>query len=147
MIGILNNEALCLIAIQSILALKPRLNVANSYLIAPLVFDKKILAYLKRKTTEILSAQEMVTENNYRFIGFNEKFNDSLIVSTNAIAMGLELGLFDLKGGELIGAAPDSFYIENLGPKVDDIIRASENVAKILAEPPASLYALLRIEV
>ncbi|UJJ33057.1 three component ABC system middle component [Halopseudomonas maritima] len=147
MIGILNNEALCLIAIQSILALKPRLNIANSYLIAPLVFDKKILGHLKRKTTDILSAQEMVTENSSRFIGFNEKFNDSLIVSTNAIAMGLELGLFDLKGGELVLATSDSFYTENLGHKFDDFIRASENVAKILAEPPSSLYALLRIEV
>jgi hypothetical protein len=147
MIGILNNEALGLIAIQSVLAITPRLNVANSYLIAPLVFDKKIRGYLKRKTTKILSVQEIVTANNEYFIGFNEKYIDSLIVSTNAIAMGLELNLFDLEDGELIRVVPTSFDIGGLGSKVDDIIRASENVAQILSEPPVSLYALLRIEV
>lgn len=147
MIGILNNEALGLIAIQSVLAITPRLNVANSYLIAPLLFDKKICGYLKRKTTKILSVQEMVTANNDHFIGFNEKFTDSLIVSTNSIAMGLELNLFSLEGGELIEVLPATFNIGSLGRKVDDIIRASENVAKILSESPVSLYALLRIEV
>lgn len=111
------------------------------------MFDKKIRGYLKRKTTNILSVQEMVTANNDHFIGFNEKFTDSLIVSTNAIAMGLELNLFNLERSELIELAPASFNIEGLGRKVDDIIRASENVAKMLSESPVSLYALLRIQV
>lgn len=147
MIGILNNEALGLMAIQSVLAITPRLNVANSYLIAPLMFDKKIRGYLKRKTTKILSVQEIVTANNEYFIGFNEKFIDSLIVSTNAIAMGLELDLFNLDDGDLIRVVPNSFDIGGVSSKVDDIIRASENVAKMLSESPVSLYALLRIEV
>ncbi|WP_028469310.1 three component ABC system middle component [Neptunomonas japonica] len=147
MIGILNNEALGLIAIQSVLAVKPRLNIANSYIIAPLLFDKKIRGYLKRKTTNVLSAQEIVTARNDYFIGFNEKFIDSLIVSTNAIAMGLELKLFDLEGRYLIEVVPPSIEKGEAGRKVNDILLASENVSKMLSEPPVSLYALLRIEV
>jgi hypothetical protein len=147
MIGILNNEALGMVAIQSVLGITPRLNIANAYLVAPLLFDKKIRGYLKRKTTNVLSVQEVVTANGGFFVGFNEKFIDSLVVSTNAIAMGIELNLFNLESGELIDLMPASFEKENLGRKVDDILGASKNVSMMLSEPPASLYALLRVEV
>jgi hypothetical protein len=70
-----------------------------------------------------------------------------LVVSTNAIAMGIELNLFNLESGELIDLMPASFEKENLGRKVDDILGASKNVSIMLSEPPASLYALLRVEV
>jgi len=147
MIGILNNEALGLVAIQSVLAKTPRLNIANAYLVAPLLFDKKIRGYLKRKTTNVLSVQEIVTANSDYFVGFNEKFTDSLVVSTNAIAMGIELNLFNLESGDLIDLISASFDKGSLGRKVDDVLGASKNVSIMLSEPPASLYALLRVEV
>lgn len=147
MIGILNNEALGLVAIQSVLAKTPRLNIANAYLVAPLLFDKKIRGYLKRKTTNVLSVQEIVTANSDYFVGFNEKFTDSLVVSTNAIAMGIEFNLFNLESGDLIDLISASFDKGSLGRKVDDILGASKNVSIMLSEPPASLYALLRVEV
>jgi hypothetical protein len=147
MIGILNNEALGLVAIQSVLAEIPRLNIANAYLVAPLLFDKKIRGYLKRKTTNVLSVQEIVTANSDYFVGFNEKFTDSLVVSTNAIAMGIELNLFNLENGDLIGLISASFDKGSIGHKVDDILDASKNISIMLSEPPASLYALLRVEV
>lgn len=146
MIEILNNEALCLIAIQSVMEITPRLNVANAYLVAPLLFDKKIRGYLKRKTTNIISVQDIVTANIDYFIGFNEKFTDSLVVSTNSIAMGIELSLFSLDGSELISLTSASFDKRNLGGKMHDILGASKNASMMLSEPPASLYALLRIE-
>lgn len=147
MIGILNNEALSLLAIQSVLGKSLRLNIANAYLVTPLVFDKKIRGYLKRKTTNILSVQELVTANNDYFVGFNEKYTDSLVVSTNAITMGLELNLFTLESGDLIDLASASFDKKGLGSKFGDILDASKNVSIMLSEPPASLYALLRVEV
>ncbi len=147
MIGLLNNEALGLVAIQSILAITPRINVANAYLVTPLLFDKRIRGYLKRKTTKILSSQEIITANSEYFIGFNEKFTDSLVVSTNAIAMGIELNLFNIEGGDLIDVASGSFGKGGGGRKVDDIVGASKNASTMLSEPTESLYALLRIEI
>jgi hypothetical protein len=147
MIGMLNNEALGLVAIQSVLAITPRLNVASAYLVAPLLFDKRIRGYLKRKTTNVLSVQEIVTANSEYFVGFNEKFTDSLVVSTNSIAMGLELNLFNLENGDLVDLISASFDKGSLGRKVDDILGASKNVSLMLSEPSESLYALLRIEV
>jgi hypothetical protein len=147
MIRLLNNEALGLIAIQSVLASVSSLNVANTYLIAPLLFDLKIRRHLKRKTTYVLSVQELVTAKSDYFIGFNDKFTDSLIVTTNAIAMGIELNLFQLSGNMLTEVEPFSLNKKNLGHKMEDILCASENVAVMLSEPPESLYSLLRIEI
>lgn len=147
MIGILNNEALGLIAIQSVLTSIPRLNIANSFLIAPLIFDKKIRGYLKRKTTKVLSVQEIVTTKSEYFIGFNDKFTDSLVVTTNAIAMGIELNLIYINGSNLAVVAPFFLNKGSIGRKVNDIMCASENVAVMLSEPPESLYSLLRLEV
>lgn len=146
MIGIFNNEAMGLIAIQSVLSKKDSLNIANVFLLLPLLFDKKIRGYLKRKATTILSMQEIVTTKNEYFIGFNEKFLDTLVVTTNSIAIGLELNLFRLDGNNLILAGSPIMDSEPLGKRVEDIFVASENVSLLLTEPPEVLYALLRIE-
>ncbi|OBU44233.1 hypothetical protein AYY26_17795 [Photobacterium phosphoreum] len=144
---VLNNEVLGLIAIQSVLTSRHSLVIANVYLIAPLLFDKKIRCYLKRKTTKILSVQELVTTKNYYFIGFNDKFTDSLVVTTNAIAMGIELNIFKMEGGYLVEVDPLPSIQKSIGRKVEDIVCASKNVAVMLSESPESLYSLLRLEI
>jgi hypothetical protein len=87
-----------------------------------------------------------VTSKSEYFIGFDDKLTDTLIVTTNAIAMGLELGLFALKGSYLIEIEQHPITSGGINKKVSDIIMASENVSKILSEPPESNYSLLRIE-
>jgi len=146
MIAIFNNEAIGLMAIQSVLSKNNRLNIANAFLLLPLLFDKKIRGYLKRKTTTILSMQEITTTKNEYFVGFNEKFIDALVVTTNAIAMGTELNILGLDGNYLILVEPSKIDYQSLGKKMEEIIGAAENVSLLLAEPPESLYALLRIE-
>jgi hypothetical protein len=146
MIAIFNNEAIGLIAIQSVLSKSNRLNIANAFLLLPLLFDKKIRGYLKRKTTTVLSMQEIATTKNAHFIGFNEKFIGALVVTANAIAMGIELNLLSLDGNDLILVKSAIIDNEPLGKKMEEILGASENVSLLLAEPPEALYALLRIE-
>lgn len=146
MIGIFNNEAIGLIAIQSVLSKIDRLNIANAFLLLPLLFDKKIRGYLKRKSTTILSMQEIVTTKNEYFVGFNDKFIDTLVVTTNSVAMGIELNIFKLDGNDLILVKSPEIDDELLGKKVEDILCALENASLLLTESPEVLYALLRIE-
>ncbi|EGR1763603.1 hypothetical protein RII68_001696 [Vibrio parahaemolyticus] len=144
---VLNNEAIGLLAIQSVLSYLGSLNVANAYLIIPLAFDKKIRNYLKRKGTSVLSAQELVTSKSDYFIGFNEKFTDYLIITTNAISMGIELGLFSIEDGVLT-SINDTISSDNyLGKKLDDIALASENLSTFLNLEPEELYSLLRLKI
>ncbi|MFB2643622.1 three component ABC system middle component [Shewanella bicestrii] len=144
---VLNNEATGLLAIQSVLSFLGSVNIAIAYLIIPLVFDKKIRNLLKRKNTFILSAQELVTSKSDYFIGFNEKFTDSLIISTNAILMGKELGLFSLEKEILIYTGFQDGSEDELGNKINDIILASENICKFLTDEPEELYSLLRLKI
>jgi len=146
MIGIFNNEAIGLIAIQSALSKIDRLSIANAFLLLPLLFDKKIRGYLKRKGTTILSMQEIVTTKNEYFVGFNEKFIDTLVVTTNSVAMGIELNIFKLDGNDLILVKSPEIDDELLGKKVADILCALENASLLVTESPEVLYALLRIE-
>ncbi|SIO94465.1 three component ABC system middle component [Vibrio spartinae] len=145
--SVLNNEATGLLAIQSVLSYLGSLNVANAYLIIPLVFDKKIRNYLKRKSTSILSAQELITSKSDYFIGFNEKFTDYLIITTNAILMGKELGFFSIEDGTLTYTNHTDSLDEYLGKKVNEIILASKNLSKILTIEPEELYSLLRLKI
>ena len=147
MITILNNEAIGLIAIQSVLVNCSRINIANSYLILPLLFDKQIRGYLKRKTTNLISLQDFVTSKSDYFVGFNDKYTDSLLITTNAIAMGIELGLLRKEGNCLVQVEPHSCLQGSLGKKIDDILCASENVSVMLTESPETVYSLLRVEI
>jgi hypothetical protein len=144
---VLNNEAIGLLAIQSVLSYLGSLSVANSYLIIPLAFDKKIRNYLKRKRTSVLSAQELVTSKSDYFIGFNEKFTDYLIITSNAISMGIELGLFSIENGDLISTNDTISSDAYLGKKFGDIALASENLSKFLTSEPEELYSLLRLKI
>lgn len=147
MIGALNNEAQALIAIHSVLSISKSLPVASCYLIAPLMFDKKIRSHLKRKNTNILSVQELVSANSEKFISFNDMYNDLLIVTTNAIIMGLELSILKFDEGRVSSSCPFCVDSDDAGKKVREIIDASRNASKILEEPFDSLYSLFRVEI
>ncbi|QJR82246.1 hypothetical protein CA267_016555 [Alteromonas pelagimontana] len=144
---VLNNEAIGLLAIQSVLSYLGSLSVANAYLIIPLAFDKKIRSYLKRKGTSVLSAQELVTSKSDYFIGFNEKFTDYLIITSNAISMGIELGLFSIEDSVLTYTNYTISSDDYLGKKFGDITLASENLSKFLTSEPEELYSLLRLKI
>jgi len=147
MIGTFNNEAIGLLAIQSVLSHSSELSISNAYLISPLLFDKKIRSYLKHQKTKILSFQETVISKSDLFIGFNDKYKDSLVCSTNAIVMGIELGVLHLQGDILTERTSFSCPEIKLGNRVFDIFSASKNVSELLTEPAEIVYALLRLEI
>ncbi|TOP55493.1 hypothetical protein, partial [Vibrio parahaemolyticus] len=87
------------------------------------------------------------TSKSDYFIGFNEKFTDYLIITTNAISMGIELGLFSIEDGVLT-STNDTISSDNyLGKKLDDIALASENLSTFLNSEPEELYSLLRLKI
>ncbi|MEH0712216.1 three component ABC system middle component [Vibrio owensii] len=144
---IINNEVLGLLAIQSVLHHMGKIDVSKAYLIVPLIFDKRIRKFLKRKNTVVLSAQELITSKNEFFLGFNEKFLDSLVITTNAIVIGKDLGVFMLEDGNLILLEPPEYEVGDLGSKIKEINISSKNVSKLLASESEELYSLLRLEI
>lgn len=147
MIRLLNNEGLGLIAIQSLLRHKGQLSVLKCYLILPMVFDKKIRTYLKNKNVNLLSFQQFFVDKPELFIGFSNKYQDTLKITTNSILMGIEMGILELDGKDL-KLVDDSKRNELVSvKKVNDIHKATENLSIVLSDEPELIYGLVRIEI
>lgn len=141
-----NNEALGVLALHSVLSNSDRLFLANVYFALPLLFDLKIRNYLKRKTTKIISAQQLISSKDEIFVGFNDKYNDCLLTTTNSILMGVESGVFTLKEGYLSAIKSFDENPKQSIKKINDIVSASVNTSRLLEEPPKVLSSLLRIK-
>lgn len=148
MIRLLNNEAIGLITIQSFLKQKGTLNILNCYLILPMLFDKKIRSYLKNRSVNVVSFQQLFVDKTELFIGFSDKYKDALSVSTNSILMGLEIGLFRLDGNDLSLVNEDVSFDDLVTiKKMKEIFSATENLSIALSDDPELIYALARIEI
>ena len=141
-----NNEAIGVLALQSIVTEAETLQLSNCLIALPLLLDKKIRGYLKRKSTKILSAQQIITDKNEYFVGFNDKFKDYLLTTSNAIVMGVEMGLFSIEENCLVSRKPYQVEPKRVSKTLDEINQASRNAASLLKEEPKELYSLLRIK-
>ena len=141
-----NNEAIGVLALHSLVNKAEKLSLANCFIALPLLFDKKIRNYLKRKTTNILSAQQLITDKYGIFVGFSEKFNDCLLTTTNSIVMGKEMGLFSLEGNFLVSSRLYNLESTVRAKKLNEVEDASTNAIQLLTESPEELYSLLRIK-
>nr|WP_136251802.1 three component ABC system middle component [Ningiella ruwaisensis] len=147
MINLFKNEALCILCIQNFVSTYGSVDLEKVFLIPPLLFDKKVRNYFKRKDTKIISVQDTVTSKSEIFVGFNEKYRDLLITTTNAVLMGIEVGLFELDEGHLTCRDPVLDSASSINKTYSDIALASANAARFIEEPSATLYSLLRIKI
>jgi len=145
--NLFKNEALCLLSIHNFISEFGALDLEKVYVVSPLLFDKKIRNYLKRKTTKVVSAQDFVTSRPDFFIGFNEKYKDLLITTTNAVLMGTELGIFELDGKFLKSTVPILESPSSVSKIFSEVALATPNVIRFIGEPSAKLFSLLRIEI
>jgi len=145
--NLFKNEALCFLCIQNFISVYGSIDLEKVYLVPPLLFDKKIRNYFKHKSTRIISVQDTVTSKSDLFIGFNEKYKDLLITTTNAVLMGTELETFELDRGRLICKEPVSESANLISKIYSDIALATPKATCFINEPSATLYSLLRIEI
>jgi hypothetical protein len=145
--NVFKNEALCLLSIHNFISEFGPLDLEKVYLVSPLLFDKKVRNYFKRRTTKIISAQDLVTSRPDFFIGFNEKYKDLLITTTNSVLMAIELGILKLDGGLLKSTAPVSESPSSISKMFSEIALATPNTIRFIKEPSTTLFSLLRIEI
>lgn len=143
---LLNNEALGLLVLQSFINRVGSVDLSRIFLVLPIVFDRKICMYLKNKNTKILSSKELVVAKSELFYGFNEKFYDSLVVTTNSLIMGLELGVLKMEKG--VVSCNSCMVVDKgeLGLSLNNMMLAIPNVAKLMREPSDELFFNMRVE-
>ncbi len=143
------NELLTGISILAVLRHTKQLELSKCILIEPLLSYTQVLNTLKRSNTKIKSIEDLIIKQSIAFANFNNRFQDTLLLSMNAIILFEKLGLLYRKDNWVHFSATDfNFATESLGETAHNRISASRKLAEILQKGEASdFYLSLRIEI
>ena len=143
------NELLTGVSILSVLRYTKQLDLAKCILIEPLLSYSQVLSALKRSNSNIKSIEDLIIKQSIAFSNFNNRFQDKLLLSMNAIILFEKLGLLYTKENFVYFSAPDfDFSTKSLGDTAANRIAASRKLSEILQKGEASdFYLSLRIEI
>ena len=143
------NELLTGISILAVLRHTKQLELSKCILIEPLLSYTQVLNTLKRSNSKIKSIEDLIIKQSIAFANFNNRFQDTLLLSMNAIILFEKLGLLYRKDNLIHFSATDfNFTTKSLGETAHNRILASGKLAEILQKGEASdFYLSLRIEI
>uniref|UniRef100_UPI001FF7366E hypothetical protein n=1 Tax=Ralstonia pseudosolanacearum TaxID=1310165 RepID=UPI001FF7366E len=110
----------------------------------PLVMHDATLSFLSKGNIRKREAAALTSVKPDLFANFNSRFESSLVLSLNAIQLLVQLGYSHMKNelfpGEAINVGPD------FGKRAERILKATPNIAAVLASPVEELYLNFRIQ-
>lgn len=125
------NELLTGISILAVLRHAKHLELSKCILIEPLLSYSQVLNSLKRSNTRIKSIEDLIMKQSIAFANFNNRFQDKLLLSINAIILFEKLGLLYKKENFVYFNAPDfNFATKSLGETAHSRISAEANWQK-----------------
>ena len=118
-------------------------------LIEPLLSYSQVLKALKRTNSSIKSIEDLILKQSIPFANFNNRFQDKLLLSMNALILFEKLGLISIKENIVYFNANDfNFANTSLGEAATSRISASGKLAEILEKGDASdFYLSLRVQI
>lgn len=140
-----NNIGICALGIGFTLNHLKVLSLSRAILITPIIAHRALLQYMARKTTALLSVEQLIIRNPEYFVNFNSRFYDGLTVSVNAIQFLYEMRIIDFKEGN-INLQELIEYDKAMGERARKIFDASPNIAKLVNSDLVTLYSNLRIK-
>ena len=140
-----NNFSMGVVALGAALNQSKELSLSKLFLVFPLLSHYKLLQYLGRKTTEIRSIEKLIIEKTSFFSNFNKRYNDSLVLTMNALQYLSDAGYVSILNGNIILTKPFE-YDKNMGSRAKKIFNASKNIALLLKERSDKLYLNLRVQ-
>lgn len=141
-----NNEAIGLLAVGSILNLIEEMPLSKAMLILPIILHDPTLNYLQRGNVYIQSLDQLIVDKVYLFSNFNKRFISLLPVSMNCIFLLEKMKLIELNNGHIFKINNITFENKTLGKRGSKVLKASENVRRILSIDESYLYLQLRVE-
>jgi len=121
------------------------LSISKVFLVFPLLSHQKLLQYLARQTTSVKSIEKLISDQVSYFSNFNKRYMDSLVMTMNSIQYLNDAGYIDISDGVVKLVKPFE-YDSKMGKRANSIFKASDNIAKLLAETESKLYLNLRVE-
>lgn len=141
-----NNVGIIALEIASVLEnSNDGLSLSKALLVAPIFSSKHLNLHLARKTTNVSSIEQLITDKTSLFSNFNRRYYDCLSNSMNAIQLLVELGLVIIDEEKINLITPIN-YDKAMGSRMAKVYLASKNVAAVLNDNASNLYLNLRIE-
>ncbi|MCL1479669.1 DUF6521 family protein [Marinobacter sp. M3C] len=140
-----NNFGIGVVAIGAVLSRSNALSISKVFLVFPLLSHQKLLQYLARQTTSVKSIEKLISDQVSYFSNFNKRYMDSLVMTMNSIQYLNDAGYIDISDGVVKLVKPFE-YDSKMGKRANSIFKASDNIAKLLAETESKLYLNLRVE-
>ena len=138
-----NNAGICATALLAVLEHSRRLSLPRALLVMPLVMHEATLALLSRAGVRKREAIAIASLRPDLLANFPRRFEDSLVVSVNAIQLLTSLGYIEFDSDlVLLHSLPVD---ANFGARALRIHKAAENVAALLASPEEELYLNFRV--
>ncbi|GLK88518.1 hypothetical protein [Pseudomonas turukhanskensis] len=146
---LVTNEVLGVLALQATLACMPdrTIELSNSMLILPLIFNKRTRSILKNKNVMYISSRDLVLSFPKDFSAVSNHFLDFSCISVNTVLLACEMGVakFDERTLSLVSEVFTSTNQKSIGQLGAEIYLAAPRLAKILEENSTELYQNFRI--
>ncbi|MCB5267859.1 MAG: DUF6521 family protein [Candidatus Cloacimonetes bacterium] len=146
-----NNIGFSLMSFLSIIKNMNSLEYSKSLLILPLVLHDPLVKYLKDGRVVIKGIEDLILSKVEYFLNYNERYFNYLPLSLNTIIFAKKMGYIEVNNNQIIPIKEEieniNFNSKELGNRLNDVYKASNNIVKILEEDINELYFKLRIEI
>lgn len=141
-----NNLGIGIISIASVINTVKKISLDKVFLIIPFFNHQELLAYLGNANSDIKSIEQLISHKVNCFSNYNKRYYDSLILTLNSIQYLIDMEYVILKD-EQLQLQKELLYDKKMGKRAEKIYKASDNVAKLLADTPSNLYFNLKVEI
>ena len=146
-----NNIGFSLMSFLSIIKNMNSLEYSKSLLILPLVLHDPLVKYLKDGRVVIKGIEDLILSKVEYFLNYNERYFNYLPLSLNTIIFARKMGYIEVNNNQIIPIKEEieniNFNSKELGNRLNDVYKASNNIVKILEEDINELYFKFRIEI
>lgn len=149
--SLVQNEILGVIALQETLKNMPEneMELTNSLLILPLLFNKRSRTLLKDNRIKFLSAKDLIVSYPEIFLGLRNIYLDMALTSLNTLILATDISLIEISKNRIFLKRKSFPYVveSEHGKIAAEISKAANNAAKILQENPVDLHLNFRIAI
>jgi hypothetical protein len=139
-----NNLGICATAIGVYLNAEKAVSLPKAMLIMPFVMHDATLRFLAKGTVRERKIAAFTTMNPEFIANFDKRFEDSLVVSINAIQLLIAAGYVSFDGD--IKLVKPFEIDDSFGKRAATIHRAVKNLTALLSSSAEELYLNLRVK-
>lgn len=97
-----SNEIITCVVLKKILEITHRIEISQALLVAPIIYNDRIVKTLRNKSIKIRSIEELIQKNKKDFCSFNSYYYQYLTNTINSLMLLQQLKLISIENGIII---------------------------------------------